>query len=241
MKRLLLFSYILIVFPFLVSCESELVAPAGATNSQTKESYGACSTYQYISKAGDVTSYGTAYNQIVLVGFREGVSLKEKQQIVRTSSVYKDIVGEVALDSGPITLVQLKPRSTCADVELLRTQLERYPEVLFANPAFATQDPEISWIGLPNEFLVSIEPGTQPQLEVLVASTQTSIVFSLSEELHLLSADKNSNGDALAMSNLFNQQAFVVSAEPNFIFQAKTSGLDGAASQTILKEMKQIK
>lgn len=188
---------------------------------QTKESYGACKTYQSISKAGDVTEYGAAYGQILLVGFRDGVSLREKQQIVRQSPLYKEIAGEMALDSGPITLVALKAKSNCAEVEALRAQLQRHPEVLFANPAFNTQDPEIAWIGLPNEFLVSIEAGTQPELEALAATTNTRIVFSLSEELHLLSADKNSQGDALAMSNLFNQQSFVVSAEPNFIFQAK--------------------
>jgi predicted TIM-barrel fold metal-dependent hydrolase len=238
MKRVLLFSYILCALPFLVSCENELVTPAGATNSQTKEAYGACRTYQYITKTGEATSYGVAYKDILLVGFRESITAREKQQIVRQSPLYKEIVGEVALDSGPITVVQLKARSTCADVEYLRAQLQRHPDVLFANPAFNAQDSEIAWIGLPNEFLVSIETGTQAQLEALVASTNTRLVFSLSEELHLMSADKNSQGDALAMSNLFNQQAFVLSAEPNFIFQAKASGTGEAATQTTLKKNK---
>ncbi|QHL86103.1 hypothetical protein GU926_01025 [Nibribacter ruber] len=242
MKRLLIFSYIGLIVPFLISCDSELVAPAGAAQVQTQAAYGSCRTYQYISKGGEETNYGAAYGEVLLVGFREGMTLKEKEKLVRQSSLYKSIAGEVAMESGLITLVQLKPRSTCADVELLRDQLQRHPDVLFANPAFKAQpgqEGEVAWLGLSNEFLVFIEPGTQAQLEALVAQTNSTLVFSLSEELHLISVTKTSQGDALALSNLFNQQAFVVTAEPNFVLQAVNGSMQDAASQTVLKKMKQ--
>ncbi len=158
---------------------------------------------------------------MVLVGFAEGMSQAAKQQLLNRYPQVHSIAGELAMDSGIITQVKLVKGSNCFDTEKLLTKLQREAVVSFAHPMFTQdeEDPNSQRFGLTNEFMVSIEgSGTPEQLQKFVEQTRTKIVFSFSDDIHVLSADKNSTGSLTDILTLFNQQDFVTVAEPNLTF-----------------------
>ncbi|MGV3539825.1 MAG: hypothetical protein ACO1OQ_08445 [Rufibacter sp.] len=182
---------------------------------------------------GDVT-LGKAWGKLVLVGFAEGMTLETRKEFLQQFHRVDSVHGETYLDSGVLTLVQLKANSTCFEAEKLMKELQKLPQVLFANPTFLQRGQEPgteAWLGVTNEFLVSTEgSGTLQDLEALVQQTKTKIVFSLSDEIHLLSADKNATGHVLELVSFFNRQPTVTMAEPNLIFQFSPSGAASATS-----------
>ncbi len=248
MKKLLFKISILFALPFLFSCEKEVVDPseeaqALALVSESREA--SCQDFSYFHKYDGRVSLGNAWGKLVLVGFAEGVPLQAKKWLLSLHPQVDSIEGETFLYSGVLTIVRLKPNSTCFDATKLMKRLEKHPSVLFANPTFSTpsEDPAVdAWLGVSNEFLVSIEgSGTLAQLEQLVQKTNTKIVFSLSDEIHILSADKKAAGSVLEVVSQFNEQSFITLAEPNLLFQFSPSAAssDRASAARAFSDSKQ--
>ncbi|MBC3538164.1 hypothetical protein ACFSC6_00520 [Rufibacter sediminis] len=206
---------------FLFSCEKEEIEPNinAEVVSESRGTY--CNEYSYFNKVSGPVSFGSARGGVLLVGFQEGLSMEARHQILSRYSQFKSIDGEIFMDSGVITRVNLTPWSTCSDVERLMERLKREGAVSFAYPFFEPQttDPTEAWVGSSNEFMVSIEGnGTYEQLEQLMARTNTKLVFSFSDDIHLLRADKFSTGNVLTICSIFNQQSFITVAEPNLVY-----------------------
>ncbi|WP_192821198.1 hypothetical protein [Rufibacter sp. LB8] len=255
MTRFLSHFLVLAALPFLFSCNQDTVEPTDASLALSEEARtAACTEYSYFNKFEGTVTYSKAWGQLVLVGFAEGLSQQDKQQLLAGFPVVDSLEGEVFTEAGVVTMVRLNPGSTCFEADKLRKALEKYPAVQFANPVF---DPEVynadgfAWVGVSSEFLVSIEgSGTLAQLEALVNQTNTKILFSFSDDIHILTADKNSSGSVLEVVSFFNRQAAVTVAEPNLIFQLApelNQMARKAASQTItskaafLRKHKKIK
>ncbi|WP_169788195.1 hypothetical protein [Rufibacter tibetensis] len=177
----------------------------------------------------EAVKFGRARGELILVGFAEGMSLQARQQVLGRFPQFQSVEGEIAVDSGIITVVRLAPGSECSDVEKLLTRLVKESSISFANPFFESNstDPEAPITGLSNEILVFIEEGSLDKLEQLVAQTNTKIVASYSDEIHVLSVDKNSSGSILNITTLLNQQAFVLGAEPNLVYSFPATATSG--------------
>ncbi|GGK71256.1 hypothetical protein GCM10011405_19260 [Rufibacter glacialis] len=219
-----------------MSCEKEEVEPllTGTTASDARAI--SCLNYSYFNKQSGMVDFGKARGEVVLVGFVEGLTMQEKQQLLGRFPHFQGIEGEVAMDSGVITVVRLSTGTNCSDVEKLLVKLVKEPSISFAHPFFEENpaDPEAPMTGLSNEFMVSIEgSGTLQELEQFIAETNTKIVFSFSDEIHVLSADKNSAGSILDICTKFNQQAFVTSAEPNLVYSFPALASGGVTYETV--------
>ncbi|RNI22500.1 hypothetical protein EFB08_20595 [Rufibacter latericius] len=200
-----------------------------------------CSNYSYLNKVSGVVDFGKPNGEMVLVGFADGMTLQAKQRLLNRYPQYQSIAGEIAMDSGVLTQVRLIKGSNGYDAERLISKLLKESSVHFAHPMFTQDqnDPASQRIGLTNEFMVSIEgSGTLSQLQKFAAQTKTSFVFSFSDEVHVMKADKNSSGSLLEILTLFNQQDFVTVAEPNltFTFPDQDSGSGNAVSSKFLKK-----
>jgi hypothetical protein len=231
---------------FLLSCENDLIESAELDNATATETLvNGCIQYKYYNKGyGTTIQYGNARGEKIIVGFAEGTTLSQQQRILGRYPQFKSISGEVTLDSGVLTIVDLYPGSTCSDVDKLLGKLLKEGAVQVAYPFFesSSTDPSEPWVGLSNEFMVSIEgSGTLQQLEKLVAKTRTRIVFSFSDDIHVLAADKNSAGHILDILTLFNQQSYITVAEPNLVVIMPFDVVEGQAakiqsSQTLRNE-----
>lgn len=164
----------------------------------------------------------------LIVAFQPGTSAATKTSFLQQFPEYETTSQEQATTAMPFQVVKLRNGTTCAQALPLLEKLKAAPEVLYANPVFnapATLGAGTAWIGLTSEFLVNIKPGTAAALKAMAAQTNTKIVDELGETTFLLQATKTSQGNALEMANLFKEQAFVTSAEPDFYVAAESGGL----------------
>ncbi|MFC6999278.1 hypothetical protein [Rufibacter roseus] len=244
MKRILYLSYSALLVPLLSSCQI-----GGMDNSSVtamvlpyESRIASCDSHSYTTKDAETIDLGTARGDVILVGFKPNLTLEERQQIIRLFPFTNEIDGEVTMDSGIITRVKLISDATCFEAWKTLKELEKHESVLFANPAFnpTPQDAgTYQWIGLTNEFIVALEEGTsQEQFNALLKETNAAVVFSLSDEMHVVSADKNSTGNALELTTLFNSKAFVAGAEPNFIYFLNPIDVETSTQRASFKKLK---
>ena len=200
-----------------------------------------CTTYSFEDNANSNIILGEARGDMLLVGFAPGLSREAQERVLAQYPFFDRLDGEVALESGNITKVLLHPDATCFEAEKMLKMLQKQDEVVFATPAFHPKPSEADayqWVGLSNEILVSVEsPEALEQLEHWMKKTKSTLVLSLSDELHLISADKNSKGNALELSSSLNQLAFVAAAEPNLIYSLTPINGQDAEVQSVRSKL----
>jgi hypothetical protein len=202
-----------------------------------------CTNYVHEGKNGDNIRLGNAKGDIILVGFAADLSLENKESVLAKYPFYERMDGEVSMDSGLITKVVLKPEATCFEAEKIIKDLQKQTGVFFALPTFLPspeQQGTYAWVGLSNEIIVSLEEGTPlDKFEAALAATGAQVVFSLTDEIHVVSVDKTSSGNALAVAKQFNALDFVATAEPNLIYTMAPNLIESSGtvnSLMILKE-----
>ncbi|MFC5271080.1 hypothetical protein [Adhaeribacter terreus] len=222
MKRLIYITYLGLLALILISCHKENVAPDGAlaTPTPNEARFGSCFSYHYLTKTG-VFQLGNARTDYVLVGFGGNVTLAQQQALLSQYTIFDQIDGDYFSDSGIITIVKLNSNATCQAVANMINNLERKRQVKFAGPVFNDPNGVLAWIGQTNEITVTLKNAAYyPHLQQLARITRTTIVTNLWDDTYLLSADKNSAGNSLQMTSLFNVSPFVALAEPNFLAQS---------------------
>jgi hypothetical protein len=81
------------------------------------------------------------------------------------------------------------------------------------------------WVGQTNELLVTLtNENHYNKLRLLARATNTKIVSDWGGGTYLLTTNKNSVGDVLAICSLFNRTHFIDIAEPNFLMQFPVIG-----------------
>jgi hypothetical protein len=90
--------------------------------------------------------------------------------------------------------------------------------------------------------MVSIEgTGTMQQLQELMTATNTKLVFSFDENIHVLSTDKHSTRSVLDMVTFFNQHRIIAAAEPNWISFFHSDPFNrGAVTPQSAKQLKRL-
>jgi hypothetical protein len=226
MKNFFSLTFLSFAALFLFSCEKEVVEPTISEELYLDGRAANCSNFSYFNKQSGLVQFGQARSEMLLIGFQAGMSLKARQTVLGKFPQFSTIDGEIPMDSGVITRIQLHPGSSCADIEKLLQRLKKESSVSFAFPFFGEDatTPEVVWQGLTNEFMVSIEGrGTYAQLKQVMALTRTKLVMSFDENIHVLSADKNSIGNIFEVLTIFNVHPAIAVAEPNVVYYYPSS------------------
>jgi len=72
-------------------------------------------------------------------------------------------------------------------------------------------------LGITNQFIVTLEDLVgQTLLDKLMKRTNTKLVEALGPQTYIISADKNSAGNALDMANYFHESPGIKIGEPDF-------------------------
>jgi len=239
MKRLIYITYLGLLVLILISCQKESVAPLGAAPDipadETRAGY--CRNYSYLTKQG-VFQLGNLRTENILVGFADNVTPTQQQTLLSQYNIFDQIDGDYYADSGIITIVNLKSSATCQTVESMLRSLENRRQVKFAGPTFNDPNGVLAWIGQTNEIMVTLKSAAYyKQFKQLARITRTTIVDNLWDDTYLLSADKNSAGNTLQMSSVFNVAPYVYIAEPNFLMQAPPMEKGGKPIRKMSKEV----
>lgn len=160
------------------------------------------------------------YPEIILVGFAAGQSFESKRNLLERFDDFAALKSEQQSAAGTFSIVKLKTGTTCQQTLALIKELQKLPEVTFANPAFKpphTLSAGYSWIGLTSEFIVTLKSAAElSDFYREVEKTKTSIADTLGETTFLVQAPKTAQGNALEMANHFQQKPFVKTSEPDF-------------------------
>ncbi|WP_157433399.1 hypothetical protein [Adhaeribacter aquaticus] len=181
---------------------------------------GACtpSFYYYINKE---RSLGNASTQRIVVGFTKQITTEEKKLILTSYGNLDQVIYETNTGSADATVVSLKNVYDCGHVDEILNTLKLNPEILYANPVYDNAD-ATNYIGITNQFFVNLKnESSESSFKSLAAKTNVKIVDKLSNLSFIVSADKNSEGNALEMANLFYQNLNARYSEPDFLYLRK--------------------
>ncbi|KAA9340188.1 hypothetical protein [Adhaeribacter soli] len=191
-------------------CRKEGIKPGDAAPLPEKQQE-SCTSYGYQTKTEPV-ALGPATGAELLVGFRKNFPLKQQQRLLATCEAFQAVSGQVQTASGPVSLITLKPGTTCHETEKLMHELEQLPAVRFSLPGLQAGT-------YSDEFVVSLQVNaSETEFLQLVADTRTHIVTypeELGSRLYLLSADKSAAGNVFEMVSFFNDADLVEYASLN--------------------------
>ena len=201
--------------------ETTKIEPASTTS--TTE----CPGYFYYYNAEKISLKVKPH--FLVVSFQPDLTTEAKTRILKQFPEYEMATQQQTTDVTPFQIVKLRSGTTCAQAMPILAKLNETPEVLYANPVFnapTAMGGGTAWIGLTSEFLVNIKSAANAaELKALATKTKTKVVEEIGETTFLLQATKTSQGNALEMANLFHDEPFVTSAEPDFYVAAESGGL----------------
>ncbi|MFD2247265.1 hypothetical protein [Pontibacter ruber] len=223
MKNILPFISTILVILVLSSCRQESVSPirnvkfdpnllnpvkAGNTTSCVSH------TYYYGGTAKDL---GVVYSKMVLVAFDEGLTQANVSDVVMNYGFVAGLGTPISSNSASLYPVELVAGLSCAQVEQAISELQSDASIAYAAPCFLSGGTQL--LGISNEFIVTLTDSkdAEMQLNRLTKTTGTAVVTSLGNQVYVLGADKNSDGNALEMANYFQGQRGVANAEPDFL------------------------
>ena len=221
MKNFVLNLSVVFALLTMVSCQKEIVKP-NELDGQTQTLDGrkpstTCTDYFYYYNDMPSALGQVNLNQII-IGFEDGLSLQEKQNFIANYTFLDSIIYNSTSGSADVTTVTLKPGLTCLDVENNLKLLAQQAGVRYANPTFKPAGSVYEYLGVTNQFLVTLKStASYTDLQQLATKTKTQIVGQLYGQTYILSAVKTSNGNALEMANYFHTNSKVEYAEPDFL------------------------
>ncbi|MCC7429805.1 S8 family serine peptidase, partial [bacterium] len=154
----------------------------------------------------------------IVVKFDEKLSFEQKKQLLAHENLLKPLTKEMEIPAPKLTLLELRDNLNKEQVEKLLERLEQNQEILYANPFLLHTDGVFQ--GIFNQFAVKLKPNTSlADLKRLANQTNTQVFYEneFLNNVFILLADKNSNGNALEMANYFYETGMFEFAEPDFL------------------------
>jgi hypothetical protein len=216
MKKIIYFVYLGLLLFILIACQKENIAPSGPTAAAMSQKVSpSCQTYSYTSKTGVVT-VGTVSGTQIIVGFNPTLTLAQKKAIMQRFPKFASFLpGDFNyLPDEVLNFITLKPNTTCAQVEAIRTALESNSNV---NVVLLTyQDPNGSLTQYLNGIIVRLKNQSGlAELQQFAQATNTQIVDSIDNLTYLLRVDKNSTSDIFGIISSLNSRKKIEYAEPD--------------------------
>lgn len=160
---------------------------------------------------------GPVLTDMLIIGFADGTDKATKDKIVSSFDFLGNILDETTSGSADVTVVSARNSLTPGTMEVKFTVLEQHPQIMFATPFFAQHPTSPGRMGITNQFIVTLEDLVgQTLLEKLMKRTNTRMVEPLGPQTFIISADKNSAGNALDMANYFHESPGIKIGEPDF-------------------------
>ena len=171
-------------------------------------------------------------NDLLVVGIESQVRDEEMVDFINQTGLFKPVDASNIILAGPseddyvhlIFVNTMKPE-TCTQLKEIIQILEKSSTVAFANLAFdiALYGDQIvmNIMTFTNEFLVKLKNSDDLSvLNATISETNTQIIrqSNVDPEVFIISADKNSMGNALQMANYFHETGNFVYAEPNKLY-----------------------
>ncbi len=160
---------------------------------------------------------GPVLTDLIIIGFTPGTDRAAKEKIISKYDFLGNVVDEHTSGSADVTVVSTRNNPTPGTLEVKFSVLEQDPDILYATPFFTKNPTSGGRLGITNQFLVTLEDKIgQNLLEKLMKRTNTKLIEPLGPQTFILSADKNSAGNALDMANYFHESPGIKIGEPDF-------------------------
>lgn len=160
---------------------------------------------------------GPVLTDMIIIGFVEGTDKAEKEKIISQYDFLGNVLDEHTSGSADVTIVSTRNNPTPGTLEVKFSVLEQNPKVLYSTPFFTKNPTSGGRLGITNQFLVTLEENIgMDTLEKLMQRTNTRLIEPLGNNIYILSADKNSAGNALDMANYFHESQGIKIGEPDF-------------------------
>ena len=168
-------------------------------------------------------------NNYLIIGFDNQVKSEDVMSRVNETGMFhvaakRDILRSNREHEHGLLLIQTITPKTCSQLKEFIRQLESIPIVAFSNLAFkgtfCIGDNCSDLMICTDEFTVKVKDEKHlSDLHSVAEETNTKIKEQnkFMPDVYVLSADKNSKGNALQMANYFYETGKFVYAEPNFI------------------------
>lgn len=154
----------------------------------------------------------------VLIKFSKELTFNEARQITLSESVLNPLDDSRGFIPNGIVIVDVIEGATQVQVKGCINKLEQNKDVICANYFLKYKDGTLQ--GITDHFIVKLKsPNDFFELENLAKETKTIIIKENEFEpnVFILSATKNSNGNALEMANYFYETGKFEYAEPDFL------------------------
>ena len=160
---------------------------------------------------------GPVLTDMIIIGFVDGTDKATKEKIISEYDFLGNVLDEHTSGSADVTIVSTRNNPTPGTLEVKFNLLEQNPKILYATPFFTKNPTSGGRLGITNQFMVTLEDGVgQGLLDKLMKRTNTRLVEPLGPQTYILSADKNSAGNALDMANYFHESPGIKIGEPDF-------------------------
>lgn len=206
-KNLIYVCILFITLINLVSCSCKKDAPI---NSYCGERF-----YYYQNEK----IYLNITNEKVTIGFNDTLSYQKMKNILNQYNFIEDLKQEQVFNNNKLAMPDLIEGLNCKELENKLNGLKKNPEISYANLFLETKN-KSALVGITNEFIVNLLDTNQfSELQSLAINTNTEILKQneFQPDVYILSANKNSDGDALEMANFFHETGKFKFSEPNFI------------------------
>jgi len=149
-----------------------------------------------------------------LIGFYDSVDNSHITALINTEVGLKNITDEMISgnDGYKFVYVEFGASKTCPEIYHFIEEMKAKNSIAFANYVY---DDTMSYT---DEFLVKVQDVLDlTALEATAAQTNTTIKGNAGNNWFVMSATKDSGGDAMDMANHFYETGLFEHAEPNFI------------------------
>jgi subtilisin family serine protease len=155
----------------------------------------------------------------VYVKFKEGKTANEKKKIVSSVPFIKTPEQKNINYPENTAVLEIVNGRSVSEVKAIIDNLNKNKNIIVANP-FVSFLKDSTLQGITDQFTVKLKsPADFLELEILAKETKTKLIQQNEFEpsIYILVADKNSNGNALAMANYFYETGKFEFAEPVFM------------------------
>ena len=156
----------------------------------------------------------------IFIKFNNKLSFEKKQEIIKMDFTFKPFIDDK--NNTDYSLVEVENGKTLIQIKEAISKLNKNNNIVIANPFFSNN--ENAFATITDEFIVKIKITTNKKdFFDLLKTTNTKLVKQdlYNSNIFVLSADKNSMGNALKMANYFYETGKFEWSHPDFLIFTK--------------------
>ncbi len=172
-----------------------------------------CTSYSYLYNDQE-SNLGTVFTKQLVIAFAAGSTLEDRKKATEKYGFVKGIGNYTTTNSAELYSLELTDGLNCKQAELALSIIQKNPLVDYVAPYFIKDN---NLLGVSNEAIVTVNKGGKVSFDKLVSDYGANVVSALGDDVYIVSVDKNSKGNALALANYLVEQESITNAEPDFL------------------------